>query len=146
MNLLKVNQGEKEVGGEDPKKNECRIQQIMSTKLLLCLLENGEISQKALKSSMPQETLGVDIDTVCGGRALCGRCQVEFIEGEFAKHGISSKHSNISSRSEAEKKFATRKNLGSERRLSCQSKLLGDIVVDVPQESQLHQQTCQKRV
>ena len=41
-------------------------------------------------------------------------------------------------------KFATRKNLGSERRLSCQSKLLGDIVVDVPQESQLHQQLVRK--
>ena len=53
--------------------------------------------------------LGVDIDTVCGGRALCGRCQVEFIEGEFAKHGISSKHSNISARSDAETKFAARK-------------------------------------
>ena len=89
-------------------------------------------------------TLGVDIDSVCGGRALCGRCQVEFIEGEFAKHGISSKQSNISSRSEAEKKFSTRKHLGSERRLSCQSKLLGDIVVDVPQESQLHQQLVRK--
>jgi len=88
--------------------------------------------------------LGVDIDTVCGGRALCGRCQVEFIEGEFAKHGISSKHSNISARSEAETKFATRKNLGSQRRLSCQSRLLGDIVVDVPQESQLHQQLVRK--
>ena len=89
-------------------------------------------------------TLGVDIDSVCGGRALCGRCQVEFIEGEFAKHGISSKQSNISSRSDAEKKFSTRKHLGSERRLSCQSKLLGDIVVDVPQESQLHQQLVRK--
>ena len=88
--------------------------------------------------------LGVDIDTVCGGRALCGRCQVEFIEGEFAKHGISSKHSNISARSDAETKFAARKNLGSERRLSCQSRLLGDIVVDVPQESQLHQQLVRK--
>ena len=89
-------------------------------------------------------TLGVDIDSVCGGRALCGRCQVEFIEGEFAKHGISSKQSNVSARSDAEKKFSTRKNLGSERRLSCQSKLLGDIVVDVPQESQLHQQLVRK--
>jgi len=35
-------------------------------------------------------------------------------------------------------------NLGSDRRLSCQSKLLGDIVVDVPQESQLHQQLVRK--
>ena len=100
--------------------------------------------QEGTKILDAARTLGVDIDSVCGGRALCGRCQVEFIEGEFAKHGISSKQSNISSRSEAEKKFATRKNLGSERRLSCQSKLLGDIVVDVPQESQLHQQIVRK--
>ncbi len=35
--------------------------------------------------------LGVDIDSVCGGRALCGRCQITLSEGEFAKHGISSR-------------------------------------------------------
>src|SRR5210317_2276037 len=34
--------------------------------------------------------LGVDIDSVCGGRAICGRCQVEVAEGDFAKHGINS--------------------------------------------------------
>ena len=35
-------------------------------------------------------SLGVDIDSVCGGRAICGRCQITIGEGEFAKHGISS--------------------------------------------------------
>ena len=34
--------------------------------------------------------LGVDIDSVCGGRAICGRCQVVLSEGSFAKHGITS--------------------------------------------------------
>src|SRR6478736_9641846 len=34
--------------------------------------------------------LGVDVDSVCGGRAMCGRCQVVLSEGSFAKHGISS--------------------------------------------------------
>jgi uncharacterized 2Fe-2S/4Fe-4S cluster protein (DUF4445 family) len=33
-------------------------------------------------------SLGVDIDSVCGGRGLCGRCQVLLSEGDFAKHGI----------------------------------------------------------
>ena len=33
---------------------------------------------------------GVDIESVCGGRSLCGRCQVEVGRGEFAKHGITS--------------------------------------------------------
>ena len=32
-------------------------------------------------------SLGVDIDSVCGGRAMCGRCQIEVSEGEFAKYG-----------------------------------------------------------
>ena len=27
-------------------------------------------------------SLGVDIDSVCGGRGICGRCQVEVSEGE----------------------------------------------------------------
>ena len=40
-------------------------------------------------------SLGVDIDSVCGGRALCGRCQVEVAEGNFAKHGISSGAANV---------------------------------------------------
>ena len=35
-------------------------------------------------------TLGVDIDSVCGGRALCTRCQVLIAEGEFAKHNVRS--------------------------------------------------------
>ena len=35
-------------------------------------------------------TLGVDVDSVCGGRGICGRCQVLIAEGEFAKHGVRS--------------------------------------------------------
>ena len=32
--------------------------------------------------------LGADLDTVCGGRGICGRCQIEPSEGEFAKWAI----------------------------------------------------------
>ena len=32
--------------------------------------------------------LGVDLDSVCGGRALCGRCMVTPAFGEFTKHAI----------------------------------------------------------
>ena len=34
--------------------------------------------------------LGVDLDSVCGGRGICGRCQIDVAEGEFAKHAIHS--------------------------------------------------------
>ena len=42
--------------------------------------------------------LGVDIDSVCGGRALCGRCQIDVGEGQFAKHGITSSAAALSPR------------------------------------------------
>jgi len=89
-------------------------------------------------------SLGVDLDSVCGGRAICGRCQIELTEGEFAKHGITSKLLHLSDVSEPEKKYAKRKSLAAQRRLGCQSKLLGDVVIDVPAESQLHQQIVRK--
>src|SRR6516162_4235425 len=41
-------------------------------------------------------SLGVDIDSVCGGRGICGRCQVEIAEGEFAKLGVTSRAENLS--------------------------------------------------
>ena len=41
-------------------------------------------------------SLGVDVDSVCGGRALCGRCQVLVMEGDFAKHGVSSSATHLS--------------------------------------------------
>ena len=48
------------------------------------------------------QELGVDIDSVCGGRAICGRCQVVLSEGSFAKHGIESHPENLSSLGENE--------------------------------------------
>src|ERR1700722_14978553 len=57
-------------------------------------------------------SLGVDIDSVCGGRGLCGRCQVLVAEGEFAKHGVSSSSASLSPFSESEMRFSRRTPLG----------------------------------
>ena len=40
--------------------------------------------------------LGVYVESVCGGRATCGRCQIEVQEGNFAKHKIVSSNDHIS--------------------------------------------------
>ena len=53
-------------------------------------------------------SLGVDVDSVCGGRALCGRCQVLVMEGDFPKHGVSSHAANLSAVNAAEESFAGR--------------------------------------
>ena len=39
--------------------------------------------------------LGVDLDSVCGGRGICGRCQVVPTFGDFAKFAITSVPENI---------------------------------------------------
>ncbi len=90
-------------------------------------------------------SLGVDIDSVCGGRAICGRCQVTVGEGEFAKHGISSSSGNLGDFTAVEKRYAEKRELKSGRRLSCQTLLQGDAVIDVPPESQVHKQVVRKR-
>ena len=93
-------------------------------------------------------SLGVDVDSVCGGRGLCGRCQVTQSEGDFAKHAINSVSQHLSPFGEVESRFNERrklKPLAEGRRLSCQALIQGDLVIDVPPESQMHRQVVRKR-
>ena len=89
--------------------------------------------------------LGVDIDSVCGGRGLCGRCQITCAEGTFPKHQINSDSTHLSAVCATEIKYGERKNpLADGRRLSCHTLLLDDVVIDVPPESQVHRQIVRK--
>lgn len=66
-------------------------------------------------------------------------------EGSFPKHAIDSRAENLTSFSETEKNYAARrKNLEAGRRLSCQAQILGDLVIDVPADSQVHRQVVRK--
>lgn len=90
-------------------------------------------------------TLGVDLDTVCGGRGLCGRCQVQCPEGEFPKHNIISKLAHLSESTKVEARYQRINGAFVDgRRLGCQANVLGDMVVDVPPESQVHRQVIRK--
>ena len=84
--------------------------------------------------------LGVDLDSVCGGRGICGRCQIVVSEGEFAKHGIVSRADHLTAFSEPEERFRGLRGLAEDRRLGCHAEVHGDLVVDVPPESQVHRQ------
>jgi len=90
-------------------------------------------------------SLGVDIDSVCGGRGLCGRCQIALSEGEFAKHGITSRHEHLTDVNDVERHYSGTRSLKPGRRLSCQAHLCGDVVIDVPPDSQVHKQVVRKR-
>ncbi|MDH3581360.1 MAG: ASKHA domain-containing protein [Hyphomicrobiales bacterium] len=89
--------------------------------------------------------LGVDIDSICAGRGICGRCQVSVSSGEFQKFGIHSRPENLCARTALEKRYAELRSLAKGRRLSCSAQLTGDAVIDVPAESQLHKQIVRKK-
>ena len=107
---------------------------------------SGRQGQVAAGTTVLQaaRSLGVDIDSVCGGRAMCGRCQIIVGEGDFAKHGIKSSSVSVSERSKVEDRYAEKRGLDQGRRLSCQSILLNDVVIDVPASSQVHAQVVRK--
>jgi uncharacterized 2Fe-2S/4Fe-4S cluster protein (DUF4445 family) len=88
--------------------------------------------------------LGVDLDSTCGGRGICGRCQVEVSEGEHAKHGIVSRASSLSDLTDAERSYGGERPLGAGRRLGCLARVTDDVVIDVPPESQLYRQVVRK--
>ena len=88
--------------------------------------------------------LGVDLDSVCGGRGICGRCQIEVSDGEHAKHGIVSSQAHLTPAGELEARYATERGLAASRRLGCTACVTGDLVVDVPPESQLYRQVVRK--
>lgn len=88
--------------------------------------------------------LGVDIDAICAGRGVCGRCQVEQSIGSFAKHGVESLSGHLSPLSAGEIDFRHRSGLQPGRRLACLTSVLGDAVIDVPPESQLFRQVVRK--
>ena len=89
-------------------------------------------------------SLGVYVESVCGGRATCGRCQVEVQEGNFAKHKIVSSNANLSERGPKELRYASVRELPERRRLSCSAQILGDLVIDVPQDTVINAQVVRK--
>ncbi|MEO9896543.1 MAG: ASKHA domain-containing protein [Paracoccaceae bacterium] len=89
--------------------------------------------------------LGVDLDSVCGGRGICSKCQITPSYGEFPKHGVTVSDGGLSDWNKVEQRYKDKRGLIDGRRLGCQATVQGDIVIDVPPESQVHKQVVRKR-
>ncbi|MFM2070343.1 MAG: hypothetical protein RLZZ623_606 [Actinomycetota bacterium] len=87
---------------------------------------------------------GVDLDSVCGGRGICGRCQITFNEGSYAKWAIDVDHTALTPWTDTEQTYADRKGLKPDRRLGCCALIADDVVLDVPPESQVHRPVVRK--
>jgi uncharacterized 2Fe-2S/4Fe-4S cluster protein (DUF4445 family) len=88
--------------------------------------------------------LGVDLDSVCGGRGICSKCQIAPGSGEFPKHGITVASDALSGWNKVEARYDDKRGLKPGRRLGCQAQIQSDIVIDVPAESQVHKQVVRK--
>ncbi|HEX9838431.1 MAG TPA: ASKHA domain-containing protein [Anaerolineales bacterium] len=96
--------------------------------------------------------LGVEIESICAENATCGKCLVLIEEGRFEKYNIDSKREHLSPVGNEERAyFARRPNLLKTKgwevgqvRLSCQCKVLGDVLINVPEESRGNKQIVRK--
>ena len=87
--------------------------------------------------------LGVEIESICGGRQTCEKCRVIVEEGHFDKLGIICREEHCSPRTEVEIELL--KELGTpEQRLSCNARILGDLLITVPEGSRAKKQIIRK--
>jgi uncharacterized 2Fe-2S/4Fe-4S cluster protein (DUF4445 family) len=89
--------------------------------------------------------LGVDLDSVCGGRGICSKCQITPSYGEFPKHGVTVAEDALSEWNAVEQRYDDKRGLKAGRRLGCQATIQKDVIIDVPPESQVHKQVVRKR-
>lgn len=85
-------------------------------------------------------TLGVDLDSICGGVGICGRCQVEV----GARPGIDADPARLAEPTLTETTYAGPRSLHTGRRLGCAAAIARDVVIDVPETSQVHRQVVRK--
>ena len=87
--------------------------------------------------------LGVEIESICGGRMTCNKCRIQVEAGSFAKHGIKSHPDHLSPMTEDEA-YLLRKLDSLDCRLSCQAQVQGDALIFVPEESRGQKQIIRK--
>ena len=111
----------------------------------------GQVDEGASVRAAARE-LGVEIESICAENATCGKCMVLVEEGRFEKYNIDSRREHLSPIGAEERAYLMRrpkllKDKGWEIgqvRLSCQCKVLGDVLINVPEESRGNKQIVRK--
>ncbi len=103
----------------------------------------GEVD-KGINIIEASRRLGVDIETLCGEKRVCGKCKVRIEKGSFEKFGVVSDPSHVSAWQQEEAKFITPEQRASGYRLGCVAEIQDDILVFVPEESRAGKQVVSK--
>jgi uncharacterized 2Fe-2S/4Fe-4S cluster protein (DUF4445 family) len=103
----------------------------------------GEVP-KGINIIEASRLLGVDIEALCGEKKVCGKCVVRIEEGHFEKYNVQSSMDHVSPWQEEEAKFINEERKEKGFRLGCVTKITGDILVFVPEESRAGKQIVSK--
>src|SRR3972149_8260823 len=111
----------------------------------LVLMPSGRRGAVAPATNLPAacRSLGVDLESICGGRQTCGKCQVIVEEGQFAKHALTSVADHLTPIGDVERAYLEKNGIAG-RRLACAAEVTGDLLVTVPEESQARKQIIAK--
>ncbi len=90
--------------------------------------------------------LGVPLESVCGGKHICGKCRVRIEEGFQAKEGFLSSLAHLSPLTDEENKFINPAEIESGYRFACAAQLKGDVLVYLPEESRGKKQVIRKGI
>ena len=105
--------------------------------------QRGEVP-KGITLIEASRKLGVDIEALCGEKKVCGKCIIRIEEGFYEKYNITSSMSHTSEWQEEEDKFINAENKAKGYRLGCVTKVEGDMLVFVPEESRAGKQVVSK--
>ena len=119
----------------------------MSNKQQICftpsgLKRKGKNGETLLKVA---QDAGVALRSLCGGYGQCHQCWVEVSEGKHSKFGVECKAENVSGVTTLERQLIADNPIYKGKRLACQTCVKGDLVIDVPEESQEHKAYISKK-
>lgn len=109
------------------------------------LMPSGRKGKVRARENLLQaaRSLGVELESICGGRQTCGKCQVIVEEGNFRKHGLTSRSVHLTPPTAQEIAYFQEHGIEG-RRLACSAHVLGDLLITVPEESQARKQIIAK--
>jgi len=102
----------------------------------------GEVGETLLQVA---QDAGVAIRSLCGGYGQCHQCWIEVSEGSHPKFNVECKSENVSGITSLERQLIIDNPSYKGKRLACQTCIQGDLVIDVPEESQEHKAYISKK-
>jgi uncharacterized 2Fe-2S/4Fe-4S cluster protein (DUF4445 family) len=102
----------------------------------------GEVGDTLLQVA---QDAGVAIRSLCGGYGQCHQCWIEVSEGSHPKFNVECKSENVSGITSLERQLIIDNPSYKGKRLACQTCIQGDLVIDVPEESQEHKAYISKK-